>query len=183
MKAVLVIDMLEDFFGDGALRTMRADLVTRINRLTAQARQVNLPVIWVRQAFRDDLEDAFLAMRKHNIRITIAGTPGGEILAELQRAPDDHEIVKKRYSAFFQTELDARLATLRVTELVLVGVNTHACIRTTAIDAYQRDLHVVIPYDAVASQDREHHDVTLRYLQREIAEVTSLDDVLAQMVC
>jgi isochorismate hydrolase len=41
----------------------------------------------------------------------------------------------------------------------------------TAIDAYQRDYRVVIASDAVASYDEEHHQVTLRYLGREMAQL------------
>lgn len=178
MQAVLVIDMLEDYFRGGPLRAARATLTGRINALTAQARQAGVPVIWVRQAFREDLSDAFLIMRKKNIRITIAGTPGAQILEELQQAPEDHEVVKKRYSAFHGTDLDALLARLHVTELILAGINTHACIRMAAIDAYQRDYEVVIPKDCVASPDAAHHDVTLRYLGQEIAQVTRLAALL-----
>lgn len=179
--AVLVIDMLEDFFRDGPLRTARGALTTRINTLTARARASGIPIIWVRQAFRDDLADAFLAMRRQGIRMTIAGTPGCQILAELRRTAEDFELVKKRYSAFYDTALDALLAELDATTLILAGVNTHACIRMAAIDAYQRDLEVVIPRECVASPDAEHHEVTLRYLGREIARVVSLEEVLASL--
>jgi isochorismate hydrolase len=58
-----------------------------------------------------------------------------------------------------------------VRRVVLAGVNTHACVRTTAIDAYQRDLDVAIALDCTASYDEEHHDVTLRYCSRTIATV------------
>ena len=54
-------------------------------------------------------------------------------------APWDPVIVKKRYSAFSKTDLEDVLQRLMPDELVLAGINTHACVRTTAIDAYQRD--------------------------------------------
>jgi isochorismate hydrolase len=95
----------------------------------------------------------------------------------LDKAPDDHEIIKKRYSAFYGTTLDSLLSELGIAELILAGVNTHACIRTTAIDAYQRDLDVTIPHACVASNNSEHHDITLRYLAREIARVVRTDEV------
>ena len=178
MKAVLIIDMLEDFFREGALKSIRKELTERINALTSRARSVGVPVVWVRQEFREDLEDAFLVMKKRHIRITIAGTRGCEILAELEKAASDYEIVKKRYSAFYGTQLDGLLSELKVKELVLAGVNSHACIRTAAIDAYQRDLEVTIPRECVASSDIEHHNVTLRYLGHVIASIVNLDDVL-----
>lgn len=178
MTALLIIDMLEDFFQEGALRERRDGLVEQINRLIAWARREGLAIVWVRQEFGDDLEDAFLAMRKNDIRITIAGTPGAQILPELNKRTTDHEIIKKRYSAFFQTSMDGLLAELGVSDLILAGVNSHACIRTAAIDAYQRDLNVVIPSECVASNDQEHHDVTLRYLGREIATVVGIGEII-----
>ena len=51
----------------------------------------------------------------------------------------EHRLSKKRYSAFFKTGLDQTLDLLKPVVLVLAGVNTHACVRMTAIDAYQRD--------------------------------------------
>lgn len=177
MKALFVIDMLEDFFREGPLHDLRGKLVRNINLLIDQARSAEIPIVWVRQEFEEDLADAFLAMKKHDIKITIAGTYGSQILGELNKEAVDNEIVKKRYSAFYGTALDALLSQLNVTELILAGVNTHACIRMTAIDAYQRDFEVTIPRACVASNDVEHHEMTLQYLNREIASVQSLEEV------
>jgi nicotinamidase-related amidase len=168
--ALLVIDMLNDFFRQHAsLEARRDELVGSINQITSAFRAHTQPVYWVRQEFAPDLSDAFIAMRKHGIRTTMTGTDGCEILPELDRLPADVVIVKKRYSAFFGTDLDQLLAVLQPLTLVIAGINTHACIRTTAIDAYQRDLDVVIAADCVDSYDMEHHEVTRRYLDRHIA--------------
>lgn len=167
---LLVIDMLEDFFEPpSALADSRARLVARTNELVRAFRRRRHPVVWVRQEFRADLRDAFLAMRRQQRRVTIAGTKGAEILAELERAESDPVVVKKRYSAFFGTPLESMLESWRPETIVVTGVNTHACVRTTVIDAYQRDYDVVVAADAVASYDREHHDVTTRYLSGGIA--------------
>jgi maleamate amidohydrolase len=87
-------------------------------------------------------------------------------------------IVKKRYSAFFASDLDTKLSNHRPDVLVIAGVNTHACVRMTAIDAYQRDYDVIVVAECVASSDPEHHDVTLRYLDGNIARVLPIADVL-----
>ena len=171
MKAVLVIDMQEDFFRKDELSRIRESLCSNINALTRKARQEGVPVIWIRQEFRADLSDAYAVMKKGNIRVTIAGTPGCEILPELERPDSDPEFIKKRYSAFFGTGLEAYLQETGITELTLAGINTHACVRTTAIDAYQRDLEVVIPRDCIASYDQKHHEITLKYLADRIAKL------------
>jgi len=40
-------------------------------------------------------------MRRKNLAITISGALGCQLLSELEQAPGDFTIVKKRYSAFF----------------------------------------------------------------------------------
>ena len=175
--AILIIDVLNDYFTTGLLKERRAALVANINQMAHEGRESGCPVIWVRQEFAPDLTDAFLGMRKSNIQITIAGTAGCQLLPELERKATDHEVIKKRYSAFFRTNLEDLLVSLNVTCLVISGINTHACVRMAAIDAYQRDYEVVIPRECVASWDQEHHDVSLRYLQGGIAQVQSLSEV------
>jgi nicotinamidase-related amidase len=179
---LLVIDLLNDYFRQHSrLAAQRGQLVTTANRLAAAFRRTRQPVLWVRQEFVPDLSDAFLRMRRENLHVTIAGTDGCELLPELDRHDSDQVLVKKRYSAFFRTDLDERLAAIRPKTLVLAGINTHACVRMTAIDAYQRDYEVLIASDGVASYDAEHHEVTKRYLDAGIARFVSSADI-AQML-
>ena len=183
MKAVLpVVDMLNDFFDRSrALAAQRAQLVAGTNALVRVFRSSRQPIMWVRQEFARDLHDAFLEMRANNVSITIAGTPGCEILPELERLPHDVVLVKKRYSAFFGTDLDSLLSTIQPDVLVIAGMNTHAYVRMTAIDAYQRDYDVIVAAECVASSDHEHHEVTLRYLDGMIARVVSTAEVVATL--
>ncbi|MFN8547467.1 MAG: isochorismatase family cysteine hydrolase [Candidatus Eisenbacteria bacterium] len=178
--ALLVIDLLNDFFERSpVLAGERARLVAATNQLAQSFRSRGLPLFWVRQEFAPDLNDAFLDMRRRHISITIAGTHGSEFLPELERAPEDVTIVKKRYSAFFQTTLEDRLSALQPQLLVVAGVNTHACVRTTVIDAYQRDYDTVVAAECVASNDAEHHAVTARYLDEAIARLLSNAEITA----
>jgi len=177
--ALLVIDMLVDYFERvPELSAQRVRLVPATNQLTEAVRGAGQPVIWVRQEFRPDLSDAFLDMRRRGVAVTIAGTQGAQILPELKRAPGDYEVVKKRYSAFYGTGLDDLLAALGTKSLVVAGINTHACVRTTVIDAYQRDYDVTLASDCIASYDIEHHDVTVRYLGGRIARLSSNTDII-----
>lgn len=177
--AIFVIDMLNDCFGHAQLQRLRPALCASINRLTAMARAAGHPVIWVRQEFEPDLSDAMLDMKRKGIHMFIKGTRGPLILDELDRADTDLEVVKKRYSMFFQTGLDALLQRLGTDQVVLAGVNTHACIRAAALDAYQRDFEVMIVRECVASKDVHHHDVTMDYLDGGVARVVSLDELEA----
>jgi nicotinamidase-related amidase len=167
---LIVIDMLNDYFESWEV-ARREELVDAINKLVSLFRSSGAPVVWVRQEFEPDLQDAFPEMRAKGIHITIKGTAGCQILSELAVASSDPVIIKKRYSAFFGTNLDEFLDQLQPDSIVLAGINTHACIRMTAIDAYQRDWPVILASDCIDSYDRAHHDVTLRYMKDKVASV------------
>ena len=174
--ALIVIDMLNDFlqaWPPASKQRLRVPFVLDRNRTgSPDTRRV-----WVRQEFQPDLRDAFPEMRAKGIRITIQGTEGCQIASDLAVAPSDTVIIKKRYSAFYGTTLDHILADLRPDGLILAGINTHACIRTAAIDAYQRDWEVILAADCVDSYDQEHHEISLRYMNGKIASVMSNEEI------
>ncbi len=165
-SAIVIVDLLEDFFKEDRkrLKEHRETLVNNVNKLVKEARNKNIPIIWIRQEYKADLSDAPLRNRKSNIPITIENTEGSQILSELDRAKSDYEVIKKRYSAFFNTNLDELLKKLGIDTVIVLGINTHACVRMTAIDAYQRDYEVILALDCINSYDGEHHRVTLEYL-------------------
>ncbi|RWK60140.1 cysteine hydrolase [Mesorhizobium sp.] len=176
-RCLLIIDLLNEY-----LDPWEADKVDRLiqntNRLVAAFRSLQLPVIWVRQEFRLDLSDAFLEMRDKRIAVTIQGTRGALLHGGLDWRPSDATIIKKRYSAFFKTGLDELLAEFGIDELVLCGVNTHACIRTAAVDAYQRDFRVVLAKECVGSYDAEHARVSLDYMNGKIAKIATVSEIV-----
>jgi nicotinamidase-related amidase len=174
--ALIVIDLLNDFLQAWAPASKQR-LIRSTNALVGILRDHNRPVIWVRQEFQPDLRDAFPEMRAKGIRITIQGTPGCQIASELAVARSDTVVIKKRYSAFYGTDLDQVLAGLEPDGLILAGLNTHACVRVTAIDAYQRDWQVIVATDCVGSYDQEHHEISLRYMNGKIASVMSNEQI------
>lgn len=177
---LIVIDMLNDYFSSWDVER-REQLVTAINDLVSLFHQSSAPVLWVRQEFEPDLQDAFPEMRARGIHTTIKGTSGCQILSDLVIAASDLVIVKKRYSAFFGTNLEEVLDQLHCDSIVLAGINTHACIRMTAIDAYQRDWPVILASDCIDSYDRTHHDITLRYLKDKIGVLLNNHEIKAAL--
>ena len=168
-KALLIIDLLNDFFKEGLLAEHRQKLATSVNELVDAAHKEDVPVIWIRQEYKADLSDAPLYNRKHSKSTTIENTEGCQLLPELHREESDHEIVKKRYSAFFNTDLDNLLGRLNVDTLIVTGINTMTCVRTTSIDAYQRDYEVILALDGVDAYDVEQHENSIKYLQYAVA--------------
>jgi maleamate amidohydrolase len=178
--ALIVIDMLNDFLADWEPERKEI-LIRSINELVDTIRGLGHSVIWIRQEFEPDLSDAFLEMKAKGIRSTIKGTPGSQIISALHVAATDVVMVKKRYSAFFGTTLDEALARIRPDALILGGINTHACIRTTAVDAYQKDWAVILASDCIDSYDREHHEISMRYMKDKLASVMSNQEIRAAL--
>lgn len=177
---LIIIDMLHDFL-DRIAPDRRPKLIRSMNKLIAAFRTAGLPVIWVRQEFKPDLSDAYLEMRDKRISVTIEGTPGAEIHSDLDHRSIDATIIKKRYSAFFGTNLDEMLSERGLTRLVLAGLNTHACIRMTAIDAYQRDLRVILAAECIDSYDDDHARMSLRYMDDKIALVMTNEQIFSEL--
>ena len=177
---LLVVDVLNDFVEQHPPEKQAA-LIAAINRLSDIVRSAHGRIIWVRQAFAPDLGDAFLAMRRSGRGITIEGTRGSQLADGLNVAPDEAVVVKKRYSAFHRTELDRLLPSPEQGDLIVCGLNTHACVRMAVIDAYQRDYHVTIATDATMSYDEEQHVSSLRYLGRSIARLMTNDSIAAEI--
>lgn len=173
---LIVIDMQHDF-----LKRLedadRAALILNINQLIDVFRVSGCPVVWVQQLLSPDLSDAPLLMRDRRISVVIKGTSGARIHSDLARDDEDAIVVKKRYSAFFRTDLEQILSDLAPERITLAGVNTHACVRTTAIDAYQRDIRVVLASDCIASHDPEHGRISLAYMDRNIAVAMTNDQI------
>ena len=164
MRALLLIDLQEDFLTPPELREQRSDLVRAVQRWTDWAREHDVPIIEVRTVLPDDKTTWALNMRDDDQPVVLEGTPGAETLTELDLRPD-LEIVKRRDDAFHGTDLLDRLRALDVDELVIGGVVTEACIAMTAASAYAHDFRVQIAEDAVTSADADAHRAALKWLR------------------
>jgi nicotinamidase-related amidase len=75
-------------------------------------------------------------------------------------------IPKRRYSGFFDTDLDERLKALKPEKLIICGVCTDICVMHTVADARNRDYPVEVPKDCVASFDPEAHAFALKHMEK-----------------
>ena len=74
-------------------------------------------------------------------------------------------VPKRRYSGFFQTDLDILLKELGVKTVIMSGLHTHMCVRHTSADAYCLGYDVVVAKDAVNAFTEEDHVGGLQYLK------------------
>lgn len=158
--AVLVVDMLNDFI-TGPLGCERARaIVPAVAELVEVARERGVPVVYCNDAHRKGIDRELSVWGDH----AVAGTHGAEVIAELRPRACDHVVPKRRYSGFFQTDLDALLRELGVRTVVLAGLHAHMCVRHTAADAFCLGYDVVVAKDAVNSFTAEELSSGLDYL-------------------
>ncbi len=167
-SALLIIDMLNDFIEDtGALVVPGAKrIIPRIIQILEDARQQGIPVIYVTDSHRED-DHEFRYWPAH----AISDTWGGEVIEELEPASGDFIVPKRRYSAFFGTDLDNYLRELGIKKLYLAGVLTNICVYATALDASMRNYGVAVFKDAVASLSED----TDRFVFQQLAEVVQAE--------
>jgi nicotinamidase/pyrazinamidase len=163
-SALLIIDLLNDFIKEeGSLMVpVAARIVPPIREILDAARNQGVPVVYLTDRHRpDDLE--FRHWPSH----AVIGTWGAEIIDELKPLPQEYVIPKRRYSAFYGTDLDIYLRELGVRHIYETGVLTNICVYVTAIDASTRLYQVSVFKDAVASLSEE----TDRFIFQQLEEV------------
>jgi nicotinamidase-related amidase len=180
MKALVVIDMLEDFV-QGKLANPRAEaVIPPLQRLLACARDEGWVVVFSNDAHEPG-DPELKVWGEH----AMAGTPGARVIAELAPKPGERELVspKRAYGAFDGTGLDERLRELGVDEVVLAGQHTHICVRHSAYGALIRGYAVTVPRDAVCAFEGVDEDEALEYLHSVYgARITTVDELLASPV-
>lgn len=179
MKALIVIDMLNDFVtGVLANKDDAGKIIPSIKRLIDHARaQPDWLVVYSNDAHRAD-DREISVWGKH----AMAGTSGADVVDELAPIGADREIVspKRFYGAFDGTDLEEVFARYGVTEVVLAGQHTHCCVRHTAYGAFTRDYGIKVPEDAVCVFPGVDQDDALEYLKTIYgAEITSTSAVVA----
>ena len=155
--------MLNDFIRENGKLYIGNDgekIISPIQKELERFRQGKKPVFYICDCHRPD-DKEFNLFPPH----CLSGTEGANIIEELKPSKDDFIIHKRRYSGFFQTDLDISLREEEIKELELVGVCTNICVLYTAASARMLDYKVTVLKDAVASFDQGAHDFALKQMK------------------
>ncbi|MHB8646927.1 MAG: cysteine hydrolase family protein [Thermomicrobiales bacterium] len=171
-RVVIVVDMLRGFLEPGcpldcgeAARAIVPVVRQRIEEEMARG----ATILWVADNHAPD-DKEFAIFPPHCIR----GTAEAEIIPALADLVDPANLLPKtRYSGFYGTDLDARLAWLQPEIITVVGVCTDICVLHTVADARNRDYAVVVPADCVATFDPTAHHFALDHLRRVLGATVS----------
>jgi len=159
---VIVADMVRGFCEEGRNLyvgpTIR-EIIPRIRELLERERAAGSHIIFVCDTHEPD-DKEFEMFPPHCIR----GTEEPDVIPELAEFAGEI-IAKRRYSAFFETDLDERLEELKPDKIIVVGDCTNICVLYTAADARYRDYAVEVPADCVATFDPDAHIFALKQMQ------------------
>lgn len=173
-SALLVIDMENAFLSKESAHCvpMAAATVPACVRAVRTARSKQIPVFFIKRLYRingSDVELSRYLLWREGGRSLAPGSTGpfsAQAPEGLRPIPGDYTIIKPRYSAFFQTELDLILRRLAVDTVILCGTAVPNCIRTTAYDADSLGYGVVLLEDCCSSATQEIQDANLADLRR-----------------
>ena len=173
--ALLIIDVVCGFFSpDGSLYySSSSEILPRLRELLSVARTQRRLVVHIAEEHRPGLEDfEFEKIPPH----FPAGGSDTKFFDDICPA-GKHEVAlsKRRYSAFFATDLDILLREQAISTLVIAGVKTNVCIRATVQDAFALGYRVLLPREATNSNRPHLAKASLEDIDRYFGDVVSLD--------
>ena len=186
--ALLVIDMQNAFVAEGApFETPGArEMIPRLERLISFAREHRLPIVWTqsdhRPPFGGLMLEKFPAIGQQ--RVLWQGETSFEMYPRMlqpHEGPREYRLVKHKYDAFFETNLEAILRYHNVDTLIITGTATNVCCESTARSAFMRDYKVIFLNDANATFDPAMHEATLNNIGLFFGRVLTTDELLAEM--
>jgi len=175
--ALIVVDMLNDFV-TGALKCERAPrIIPNTQRLLDFVRKKGIPVIYANDTHLPSVDKEFKIWPSH----AVAGTKGAEVIDELKPLKGDYIVQKRRYSAFYGTDLDLLLRELHVNTLILVGLVTNVCIQHTAADAFFRGYRIIVPEDCVETLTEIAQKSGIEYLKTMYGcKITNMQELMKE---
>ena len=180
--AVIIVDMLEGNYDKTRKGEKEEEkIIPFVRNFLHKCRKVNMPVIFACDSF---LKEDFIfrgRMKPHALR----GTNGTKPLEDLEPQENDIILEKRRFSAFFKTDLDQTLRTMDIDTVLVGGVNTHFCVLATAFDAVCHDFYTIILEDLSAAFKKDIHENTLNAYRNSaiypIFRVMKSEDLLKEI--
>jgi len=200
MKALLIIDMQNDFMPGGSLAVMHADVIIPIiNRLMDIFENIYATKDW-----HPKNHISFASVHNKNINEEIVvndiiqrlwpehciqNTEGAKIVSGININKIDKIFYKgsdegvDSYSAFFDnnhersTELDSFLKEKGIKDVYLVGVATDYCVKFSALDALGLGFNVYIIKDACMPVDEDKEEQVLLELEKKGIQIILSKDV------
>jgi len=176
--ALIVIDVQNGFVSKGgSYDLLKMDtsnyraVIPVIKELVEISRATGIPVFYT-QAVRES-SGIDLLTKTHKILpksreerimrkpICVRGTWDAGVVDDIKPAARDHIVIKRRDSAFHDTEINVWLKSLGIDTLIFSGIDTSICVETSLREAFNIGYDIILISDATASSNRKHYESTL----------------------
>lgn len=187
--AILIVDMTLAFIDEDP----DGEACVEANaRLLDAARAVEAPVYYTTPAPAGSGPEGYPVTTKASPASSRGPERGGEgrpawldkldvIAPQLEPRADEQVIQKERASAFFDTHLANMLRYDGVDTLVVAGMTTSGCIRSTVVDSHSSNFRTIVPQECVSDPSTISHEVGLFDMDVKYADVTPLDEVIEKL--
>jgi ureidoacrylate peracid hydrolase len=191
IPALIVVDMQNGFVSKGGsydklgMNTSNyREIIPRLKELIEFCRSKDIPIFYteaVKEASGIDvltnIHNFLPKTRQERLKfpICIRGTWDGLTIDELKPKDTDHVVIKRRDSAFQDTELRVWLQSERINLLVFAGIDTSICVETSLRDGFNIGYDVALVSDATASGFTDHYKTTLERVGDYYGLVMSTD--------
>ena len=170
--ALLVIDIqASTFIDDSAIRSIDnmpgyKERMLLARQVIDQARANDIPVIFIQEVHRPDGIDFGRELDGDEDVHCLEDKPGTALaVKEMGILPSDYVVPKRRYSAFFGTDLEILLRGLKAETLIMVGGLTDVCVHYTFVDGHQSDYFCRVVEDCVGGSSIEAHEAALKAME------------------
>lgn len=179
--AVVVVDMLNDFCVEGGAMVLPGceTILPAQQEVVAAGRTAGCPIVFVIDAHRGNAPND-REFRKRT-RHCIEGEWGARVIDALEPQQQDLKVIKRRYSAFFNTDLDVSLRDFNISSLIVMGVVTNICVRSTVHDAFFLGYDVVVVEDGCAATGPREQASSLYDIATHFGVVARSQDVTAHL--
>ncbi|BAJ31677.1 MULTISPECIES: isochorismatase family protein [Kitasatospora] len=176
-RAVLLVHDMQRYFLQPFPEPLRREVVGNVAALRRRADALGVPVAYTAQpgGMTPEQRGLLKDIWGPGMRTT---EEDRQVVPELAPADGDWVFTKWRYSAFFNTELLARMRAAGRDQLVVCGVYAHVGVLATAVEAFSNDLETFLVADAVADFSGAEHRMAIDYAARRCAVVALADEVL-----
>jgi ureidoacrylate peracid hydrolase len=184
--AILVVDVQNDFCepagasGKAGRDTSAAmAMIPTLQRFLDAAREHGTNVIFIQTIHEPSTDSEAWIGRRGNpeAKNCLKGSWGAELTGIAPRGSEP-VVIKHRYSAFINTRLDSVLRTLKVENIIVLGVATNVCVESTARHGFMLDYHTVIVSDCSAGYDQRAHDMTMRTHTQNFGRVATAAEII-----
>jgi ureidoacrylate peracid hydrolase len=186
--ALIVVDVQNDFVSPEGSAGKRGDdvgaamaMIPNLTVLIDQARKVGFTVVYIRTTHSDWTDTAswiYRTSQKSGLNTCREGTWGAEFYDGIAPLPSERVVIKHRYSAFINTDLNTVLKARGIQSILVCGVATNVCVETTARDGYMYDYYVTMIDDCSAAYDAKLHMSTLENIRRHFGLVASSHQII-----